>query len=197
MALMLHFLSGKEKGRELLLPDGQDVVLGRAETGEFLVDDFRIAKREAVISTVGDFVNLKDTGAATGVLVNGQKVVQTALKEGDRIRLSGVMLVLVVVNRFSESFQTQVVKKGDSDFAKVPPKATILGAGTLGGTIKEVPVAEMLQFLSNSRKSGVLKLESGNHVAKVYLRDGSVFYAWIDGALKVHPQKHLFRVLRC
>lgn len=193
---MLHFLSGKEKGRELVLPDGQDVVLGRDDTGEFLVDDFRISKKEAVISVVGDFVNLRDTGAATGISVNGQKVTQAALKEGDRIRLSGVMLMLVAVNRFSENFQTQVLKKGDSDFAKAPPKATMLGAGTLGGTIKEVPVAEMLQFLSNSRKSGVLKLESGNHLAKVYLRDGSVFYASIDGALKVHPQKHLFRVLR-
>jgi len=44
----------------------------------------------------------------------------------------------------------------------------------LSGSIEEIPLPDLLQLLSTSRKSGVLLLRSDGGVGKLYMRKGQI-----------------------
>ncbi len=44
----------------------------------------------------------------------------------------------------------------------------------MSGTIEEIPLPDLLQLLSSSRKSGVLAIRSKGGFGKIYLRGGQI-----------------------
>ena len=50
----------------------------------------------------------------------------------------------------------------------------------MSGSIEEIPLPDLLQLLSTSRKSGVLAVRSDGGVGKIYLRKGQIYFATID-----------------
>jgi hypothetical protein len=65
----------------------------------------------------------------------------------------------------------------------------------MSGTIEEIPLPDLLQLLSTSRKSGVLSIRSDHGVGKIYLRKGQLYYAAIDDNFAIKPQKAIYRLL--
>jgi hypothetical protein len=63
------------------------------------------------------------------------------------------------------------------------------------GNIEEIPLPDLLQLLSTSRKSGVLVLRSEWGTGRLYLRKGQIYYANIDESFDVSPRKAVFRML--
>ena len=51
-----------------------------------------------------------------------------------------------------------------------PPKS-------MSGSIEEIPLPDLLQLLSTSRKSGVLVVRSDTGVGKLFLRKGQIYFA--------------------
>ncbi|MFB6264497.1 MAG: DUF4388 domain-containing protein [Bradymonadaceae bacterium] len=68
--------------------------------------------------------------------------------------------------------------------------------GSLSGLIEEVPLPDLLQLFSSSRKSGVLTVQRRSDLGRVYLRDGRVYYATINEDPDVSPHKAFYRMLR-
>jgi len=65
----------------------------------------------------------------------------------------------------------------------------------MSGSIEEIPLPDLLQLLSTSRKSGVLVIRSDWGVGKVYLRKGQIYFASIDESFNTGPRKAMFRML--
>jgi hypothetical protein len=63
------------------------------------------------------------------------------------------------------------------------------------GTIDEVPLVDLLQLFTTSKKSGVLVLRREDDVGRIYLRRGSVTHASINENSEVGPLKSIYRLL--
>jgi hypothetical protein len=65
------------------------------------------------------------------------------------------------------------------------------------GTIEDIPLADVLQWLAQSRRTGTLKVRGGDHgqSGALMLREGRVFNARIDDRPALRPEKALFRML--
>ncbi|GIU84607.1 MAG: hypothetical protein KatS3mg008_1382 [Acidimicrobiales bacterium] len=78
----------------LLLPDGRRVrlgpgiaMLGRAEDADVRITDPKVSRRHAEISLRRDRYLLRDLGSTNGTFLNGRRIDQSALVDGDVIRL--------------------------------------------------------------------------------------------------------------
>ena len=67
--------------------------------------------------------------------------------------------------------------------------------GSISGLIEEVPLPDLLQLFSTSKKSGVLVIHRDNDVAKVFLTDGRVKFALVNDDRSVDPYKIFYRIL--
>jgi hypothetical protein len=65
----------------------------------------------------------------------------------------------------------------------------------MSGSIEEIPLPDLIQLLSTSRKSGVLSIRSDRGHGKIYLRKGQIYYASIDDNFAMRPQKAAYRML--
>ena len=63
------------------------------------------------------------------------------------------------------------------------------------GNAEEIPLPDLLQLLSTSRKSGVLTVNNGVSIGKIYLRKGALYFATINDDFAVSPQKSIYRML--
>jgi hypothetical protein len=65
----------------------------------------------------------------------------------------------------------------------------------MSGSIEEIPLPDLLQLLSTSRKSGVLSIRGDSGLGKIYLRKGQIYYASIDDSFDLAPRKAVYRLL--
>ena len=63
------------------------------------------------------------------------------------------------------------------------------------GTIEEIPLPDLLQLLSTSKKNGVLVIRTDDDVGKIYMRKGNIYQALINDLEEVPSMKALFRML--
>ena len=66
---------------------------------------------------------------------------------------------------------------------------------SMSGSIEEIPLPDLLQLLSTSRKSGVLVVRSDRHVGKIFFRKGQIYFANIENQFNIGPRKALTRML--
>lgn len=84
----------------LLMPDGRRIrlgpgifVLGRAEDVDVRITDPKVSRRHGEIALRRDRYVLRDAGSTNGTFVNGRRVEQSALVDGDVIRLGDSEIV--------------------------------------------------------------------------------------------------------
>src|SRR5262249_49226210 len=65
----------------------------------------------------------------------------------------------------------------------------------MSGSIEEIPLPDLLQLLSTSRKSGVLSIRGEGGLGKIYLRKGQIYYASIDYRCDLTPRTPVYRLL--
>lgn len=194
----LRFISGKYQGGEFLLKMGREIVIGRASDLDMVLVEDMVSRKHAKISTQGDQIVIQDLGSTNGTFVNGEKIKRSRLREGDRILIgtSIVKLVTVDENRPESSFTPT------TDFpAGAQPREPEIkrpGAGAtraMAGTIDEIPLPDLLQLLSTSRKSGVLEIHSESRLGRIFMREGQIYFATIDDNLAMPAQKAVYRML--
>ena len=66
------------------------ITVGRGPDNAILIDHPSVSGRHAQLQRVGDIYRLKDLDSTNGTQVNGQKVNETALRFGDRIRFGKI-----------------------------------------------------------------------------------------------------------
>lgn len=109
----LVFLSGELIAVPIPL-DREEVILGRALEADVRVNDSKVSRRHAKINTVinestgkTDYV-LTDLGSRNGILVNGVKVSDEILSNGDKITVGDHILRFELLDEIDREYQRQI-----------------------------------------------------------------------------------------
>lgn len=70
--------------------------IGRSPTAHVLIDDPTVSRRHALIALEGETITIVDDRSLNGVYVNGERVEQATLADGDEIVIGAVHLHLIV-----------------------------------------------------------------------------------------------------
>jgi pSer/pThr/pTyr-binding forkhead associated (FHA) protein len=187
----LRFISGKYQGGEFPLRMDREIVVGRSSELDMVLVEDMVSRKHAKISAAGDQIVIQDLGSTNGTFVNGEKIKKVRLKEGDRILIGTSIIKLIAV----ESAHVVSEEKARETLKQTGQRQNVSGANKpMSGSIDEIPLPDLLQLLSTSRKSGVLSVRGEGH-GKIHLRKGQIYYSSIDDNYDLSPRKAMFRVL--
>jgi hypothetical protein len=191
----LRFISGKYQGGEFPLRMDREIIIGRSgDLDMVLVEDMVSRKHAKIMTTAGDLV-ISDLGSTNGTFVNGEKIKTGRLREGDRILIGTSIIKVVAVDGHGQPL-SDVEARARLEAQSQRRQST--QGRPMSGAIDEIPLPDLLQLLTTSRKSGVLSIrgDRGEHgVGRIYLRKGQIYYASIDENFDTPPRKALFRLL--
>ena len=190
----LKFISGKYQGGEFPLKAEKQIVIGRSsELDMVLVEDMVSRKHARIMVNGTGQISIEDLGSTNGTFVNGEKVKQATLKEGDRI-LIGTSILKLILQGVGAGEVDEAVAKQRLEEVAVQAARTSTKASSMTGKIEEIPLPDLLQLFHTSKKNGVLVV-TNDHEAKIYLRQGRVYYAVIDENHNLGPQKSFNRII--
>lgn len=84
---------GEAGGREVVL--SERLTIGRVEGVDLVLDDKGCSRRHCEVVKGPDGWLVRDLGSSNGTSVNGEKITERALKDGDTIRVGGVALTFL------------------------------------------------------------------------------------------------------
>ncbi len=187
---VLSFVAGKDQGREFPLPPDLNIVIGRVSDVDVLLLDEKVSRKHARIFTHNGKIAIEDLASKNGTFVNGARIRTTDLKEGDEIVIGTSKIRLVCLGETSGrslSATDELARRAAAGM----PQAT---APLIAGSIREMPLPDLLQLFASSRKSGVLTIRSGQTVGRIYLRDGQVYSAGLESYPTVRAYKAFYRL---
>ena len=187
----LKFISGKYQGGEFPLRTDKQVVIGRSSELDMVLVEDMVSRKHAKITVQAGKITIEDLGSTNGTFVNGEKVKTARLKEGDRI-LIGTSILKVIRQGAGPELNDAQVKQKLEDLAAVQASKATKTAMT--GKLEEVPLPDLLQLFQTSKKNGVLVV-TNEHEAKIFMRQGRVYYAVIDENHELGPGKSFNRIL--
>jgi hypothetical protein len=189
----LRFISGKYQGGEFPLRMNREIIIGRSSDLDMVLVEDMVSRRHAKISSTDGDVYIQDMGSTNGTFVNGEKIAGRAqLHEGDRI-LVGTSIIKVVAVEGSVAQQSEAEARRRLEAGAQQRQQT--QGRPMSGVIEEIPLPDLLQLLSTSRKSGVLTINNGVSIGKIYLRKGAIYFATINDDYAISPQKAIYRML--
>lgn len=196
----LKFISGKYQGGEFPLVPGRQHIIGRSPELELALVEDMVSRKHAKLTVMDDGrITIEDLGSSNGTFVNGEQISRpTRLKDGDRILIGTSILKVVNVpgDAAGASSGLSTLKPGLDTVAKVAAqRKTHLTSVT--GRIEELAVTDLLQLFGTSRKNGVLALRNdAGEEARIYLRQGMIYYAQVGSSPSCGPLKSFRRILR-
>ncbi len=190
----LKFISGKYQGGEFPLKPNKQVVIGRSSDLDMVLVEDMVSRKHAKITSADGKILIEDLGSTNGTFVNGEKVKQSRLKEGDRILIGTSILKLIAQGSAAAALDDAAVKR-QLEEAAAATAARQTRSSSMTGKIEEVPLPDLLQLFGTSKKNGVLSIKADRE-AKIFLRQGKVYYAVIDNNHDIGPLKTFYRVVR-
>lgn len=188
----LKFISGRYVGGEFPLPLKGEVIIGRSsDLGMVLVEEM-VSRRHSRIVVDGPRIGIMDLGSTNGTFVNGEKVAKRELKINDRI-LVGTSILKVVSSTDLSDKASHMEDKELRDMLE--ELARIHGSeSTMTGELEEVPLPDLLQLFSSSKKSGALVI-SGDNQGSIILKEGQLMDAQIT-QVSLPPKKAFVRMVQ-
>ena len=205
---ILKFISGKYQGGEFALEMNQELIIGRSSELEMVLIEDMVSRHHAKIVTTPEEITIEDLGSTNGTFVNGEKITKCKLKEGDRILIGTSIIKLVYEEQdANQPPPPPSVSLPDMD---APPTMTLTGArrvhsqarshqagsGVLTGDINQVHLPDLLQLFGPSKKTGALFVTTpAGTEGGIYMRDGRVYGAVINGNFDVSVMKSFCRIM--
>ncbi|MCP3065319.1 DUF4388 domain-containing protein [Myxococcus sp. K38C18041901] len=190
----LKFISGKYQGGEFPLKAEKQIVIGRSSELDMVLVEDMVSRKHAKISFSNGKITIEDLGSTNGTFVNGEKVKQSGLKEGDRILIGTSILKLVHQGADGANVDESTAKLKLEEAAAAQAARTTTKGSSMTGKIEEIPLPDLLQLFHTSKKNGVLVVNSTQE-GKIYLRQGRVYYAVINENHNLGPQKSFNRII--
>ena len=103
MPARLLVYTGKLKGKALALPPEGKVILGRSQHAHITIPDANLSRSHCAITAMGQGYRIEDMSSTNGTTVNGKRIDQAILREGDRIVLGETEIEFRVKGRFDDS----------------------------------------------------------------------------------------------
>ncbi|HYS08014.1 MAG TPA: DUF4388 domain-containing protein [Myxococcales bacterium] len=193
-AYALRFISGKYQGGEYPLAAAGELVIGRSSDLDMVLFEDMVSRKHAKITLAADQITIADLGSTNGTFVNGEKVRRAQLKEGDRILIGTSILKLVSVPRPAAAVDFKSAQQNLDRAAADQEKKQGPRAAAVQGRLEEVPLVDLLQLLSTSKKTGAIVIR-GYRSGRVHLRSGKLVSAVIDADPTLPPKKALYRMV--
>ena len=154
-----------------------------------VLGDDAVSRKHARFYAKRGMIWVRDLGSRNGTLVNGERSELHCLRPGDRLTI-GSSLAKVERKRSAE-----VSSRRAGEQRRRRPNDS--AGRSMTGSIEDIPLMDVLQWLATSRKTGALKVRDPDmdRVGALHLREGKVFYAAIEGNKRLHPEKALLRML--
>lgn len=89
----LIFLSGPLVGKIQELPEGKALSLGRGTDVDVTINDLGISRHHLDITLKKGVVKAKDSGSTNGTFINGHRITEQTLADGDKIQLSSATIL--------------------------------------------------------------------------------------------------------
>jgi len=191
----LRFISGKYQGGEYPLAEGQEIVIGRSSELDMVLVEEMVSRKHARIALTDGTISIEDLGSTNGTFVNGEKVQQGTLREGDRVLIGTNILKVVAAPQDAEARANLKAMAVGRVTAKQQGGRSSEEAPRMSGNLEEIPLPDLLQLFGTSRKAGVLVLRSSGREGRIYLNDGRIRFAEFVGSPGVVPLKALYRML--
>src|SRR5262245_41021477 len=188
----LRFISGKYQGGEFPLRMDREIVIGRSSDLDMVLVEDMVSRKHAKITTTTGHIVIQDMGSTNGTFVNGEKIRKSRLKEGDRILIGTSIIKLVMVDGAQATTEAEARAKLESNAQRRQQQPA---GRPMSGSVEEIPLPDLLQLLSTSKKSGVLSIRTDRGIGRIYLRKGQIYYSSIDDNFSVKPQKAIYRML--
>jgi hypothetical protein len=103
MAARLLIYSGKLRGKTFALPPEGKVVIGRSKDAAITIPDANMSRAHCAITATSQGYRLEDLGSTNGTSVNGKRVREAVLREGDRIVFGETESEFRVKERFDDT----------------------------------------------------------------------------------------------
>jgi len=185
----LRFISGKYQGGEFPLPNSKEIVVGRSSELDMVLVEDMVSRRHAKITVTGDQIFIQDLGSTNGTFVNGEKIKRARLQEGDRILIGTSIIKLVAAD------SSTGVDQRAHNLEDVAAGRRTSQVRTMSGSIAEIPLPDLMQLFTASKKSGVLVIRTDTDVGKIFFDGGQVVFATVNDNYDVAALKSLYRIL--
>ncbi len=190
----LRFISGKYQGGEFPLRPHREIIIGRSSDLDMVLVEDMVSRKHAKITTDDAVVTIQDLGSTNGTFVNGEKVRKAELKDGDRILIGTSIIKMVYVEGDATNNAINVSEtEARSKMAVAANKRT--APKSMSGSIEEIPLPDLIQLLSTSRKSGVLFVRTDHAAGRLFLRKGQIYFANLENNASVPSRKAIMRML--
>lgn len=148
----LRVVQGGSIGAEFALT-GPSIRIGRGDSNDIILNDTNCSRNHAeLVLQRGGYV-VRDLGSRNGVYVNGERIQQSALKEGDTIQVGGTGFQYYVLGARPPARGAARKNNG-----RMRPLLFVLGGGALG-------VIALVAYFSNRPEQSHLSTTSGEVVA--------------------------------
>ena len=191
----LRFISGKYQGGEYPIGEGQEIVIGRSSELDMVLVEEMVSRKHARIALSDGVISIEDLGSTNGTFVNGEKVERGTLHEGDRVLIGTNILKVMAVAQDGE--QRGDLKSVAAGRVTARQKMSRVGdePPRMSGSLEEIPLPDLLQLFGTSKKNGVLVLRTDTREGRIYLTEGRVRFATLDGPFGIPPLKAVYRML--
>ena len=166
----------------------KEIVVGRSSDLDMVLVEEMVSRKHARIAYENDAVVIEDLGSTNGTFVNGEKIKRAQLKEGDRVLIGTSILKVIVMDNSSH-------EQGRPNLEVVAAARRTSSPRTMSGSIDEVPLPDLLQLFSTSKKSGALVIRTEEDIGRIYLQKGIIYFATINDLNDLPPIKCIFRML--
>jgi hypothetical protein len=170
------------------------VVIGRSSELDLVLIEDMVSRKHARLTLQPGQITISDLGSTNGTFVNGEKVKRARLKDGDRILIGTSILKLVSVTRQAGAAMDAKAAQENLERTAEAQEKRAGGRSAVQGRLEEVPLVDLLQLLSTSKKTGAIVI-NGYRGGRVHLRAGKVVSAVIDADPTLPPRKALFRMV--
>src|SRR3569623_440278 len=144
----------------------REIIIGRSSDLDMVLVEDMMSRRHVKLTSTEAEVFIQDMCSTNGTFVNGEKIAgKSLLHEGDRI-LVGTSIIKVVAVEGSVANQSAAAARRKLAAGAQPRQAT--QGRPMSGVIEEIPLPVLLQLLSTSRKSGVLSINNGVSIGKIF-----------------------------
>jgi pSer/pThr/pTyr-binding forkhead associated (FHA) protein len=195
----LRFVSGKYQGGEFPLSEGEQVEVGRSSDLDMVLVEEMVSRKHAVFRLTDGVLTVEDLGSTNGTFVNGERIEKATLREGDRV-LIGTSILRVIASEDAPPAGAQKRSLLDNQTIKsTRPRGNELPSSAepprMSGSLEEIPLPDLMQLFSTSKKSGVLVLRTPDGTARLFLEGGRIRHAEIDTSPGISALKAAYRML--
>src|SRR5262245_25946101 len=132
----------------------KQIVIGRSSELDMVLVEDMVSRKHAKITVGPGKVLIEDLGSTNGTFVNGEKIRQARLKEGDRILIGTSILKLVqreagAAHELSDAEMRERLEEAAQAQASKTNKPS-----SMTGKIEDIPLPDLLQLFHTSKKTG-------------------------------------------